>query len=78
METIQVTARFESPGKITPLRFNWRGNEYPVVSCGRHWEDEVGHHFLVMVPNEKIYELLFSIDEINWYIKIQPAKSQAA
>jgi len=31
-----------------------------------------------MVPNEKIYELLFSIDEFNWYIKIQPAKSQAA
>ncbi len=69
MEKIEVTARFDRDGKITPLSFTWRGQKYPVDSTGRSWVDETGQHFLVMVPGERVYELVFLPAEIHWYLK---------
>ena len=69
METIEVTARFDREGKITPLSFTWRGKKYPVDSTGRSWVDEAGQHVLVMVPGERVYELVFLPAEMHWYLK---------
>ncbi|MFZ2098481.1 MAG: hypothetical protein WAV05_17755 [Anaerolineales bacterium] len=68
MEAIEVTARFDVQGNITPLNFSWKGGIYQVESTGRHWQDVEGMHFLVMVSGEKIYELTYRSGEGRWFI----------
>ncbi len=68
MEPIEVTARFDEYGTITPLHFTWKGNIYRVESIGRRWLDDTGQHILVMVSSGRIYELTFMSGEGLWYI----------
>lgn len=68
MEPIEVTTRYNHHGEIIPPSFIWRGREYKVISVGRVWQDEAGHHILVMVPDEKVYELIYSSKELRWYL----------
>ncbi len=68
LETIEVTARFDEHGTITPIHFNWKGGVYRVESTGRRWLDEAGQHILVMVTNGHIYELTFNSEDGHWYI----------
>ncbi len=60
MEPIEVTARFDRDGGITPLDFTWQGRKYPVTDVGRRWTDEEGEHILVMAGGERVYELVFA------------------
>jgi len=69
MEPIEVTARFDESGTITPLHFTWNGGIYRVESSGRRWLDEAGQHILVMVSSGQIYELTFRSGEGRWYIR---------
>lgn len=68
MESIEVTARFDLQGKIVPLSFVLQGRTYPVESTGRRWQDEEGHHILVMVPGDQVFELLYAPQEARWYL----------
>ena len=68
MEPIEVTARFDEQGMITPLHFTWKEDIYRVESTGRRWLDDVGQHILVMVSSGRIYELTFKRNEGRWYI----------
>jgi hypothetical protein len=68
MVPIQVTARFEGNGEIMPESFRWQGSEYPVISTGRRWFDEKGHHVLVMIPGDQVFELVFIPSEMAWYM----------
>jgi len=68
MEPVEVTARFSIDGKIVPLNFSWRQKSYKITSVGRSWEDEAGHHILVMTPGDRIYELFFVPAESLWYL----------
>lgn len=68
MELIEVTARFDSEGKIWPLHFTWQGRSYPVQSTGRRWEDNEGTHILVMVPGDQVFELVFIPAMGRWYL----------
>ncbi len=69
MEQIEVTVRFNSEGKITPLNFTWNGQEFVVESTGRQWTDDEGQHILVMLPGGRVYELLFTPSDRLWYLK---------
>lgn len=69
MEPVEVSARFDTEGEVTPLRFYWDGDEYPIISTGRRWQGADGHHVLVMVPNEKVFELVFQAAGMRWYLK---------
>jgi hypothetical protein len=69
MDEIEVIARFDRNGGITPLEITWRGRKYKVASSGRRWEDDDGQHFMVMVAGEQVFELLFIPDEMCWFIK---------
>jgi hypothetical protein len=69
MELIEVTVRFDEQGTITPLHFTWKSSLQRVESTGRHWTDEIGQHFLVMVTSGRIYELIFKSDEGHWFIR---------
>lgn len=68
MEPIEVTAHFDTQGKATPLRFTWQGSVYPIESVGRHWKAEDLLHILVMVPEGRIFELLFDCQASRWYL----------
>lgn len=68
MESLEVTAKFDEDGKITPLRFTWKGKDYLVETTGRHWEDSNGVHILVMVPGEHIFELVFDTAQVRWFL----------
>lgn len=76
MEPIEVTARFNEQGAITPLNFTWNGGRYKVESAGRQWTDDDGQHMLVMVAGAQIYELIFKGGEGRWYIaKVRPERT---
>ncbi len=68
MEAIEVTARFDQEGTITPLHFTWKGGVYRVESTGRRWQDDTGQHILVMVSSGVIYELTFKSGQGRWFI----------
>jgi hypothetical protein len=66
VEPIEVTARFNPQGEITPLSFVWRGHTYNVESTGRRWQGKDGVYVLVMVPGDQVYRLLFQPEEVRW------------
>ena len=69
MDPVEVTARFDIDGKVTPLRFSWNGREYPIEGAGRRWQAEDGLHILVMAAGEQVFELLFAQEKGRWFIK---------
>lgn len=78
MQPIDVIARFNRDGKVTPLRFTWMDSEYLVESTGRHWETSEGQHVLVMIPGGRIFELVFSLSHRRWFLgSAQPDQSAA-
>ncbi len=68
MEPVEVTASFDLTGQVRPLKFSWRGQTYLVDATGRRWTDERGQHILVMLPGERVYELLFDPAGLRWYL----------
>ena len=69
MEAIEVLARFDSQGRVNPMRFIWQGSAYPVDSIGRRWVDETGQHILVMIPKGDVFELIFDPLSGRWYLE---------
>jgi hypothetical protein len=69
MQPVEVVARFDAQGRLTPLSFTWRGQTFPVESTGRRWQDERGEHILAMIPVERVCELLFTPLEQRWYVR---------
>ncbi|MCD6402107.1 MAG: CinA family protein [Anaerolineales bacterium] len=67
METIEVTARFDKDGLITPLEVVKNGVHYRVESTGRRWQGESGEHILVMIVGNRVMHLLFNFVERKWY-----------
>ena len=78
MDVIEVVARFSKDGKIYPQSFSWQGSDYPVESTGRRWQDQDGLHILVMVPGERVLELVYQADQGLWYLKQPPSGRQMA
>jgi len=68
MDEIEVTARFDPDGKITPLTFVWRTRTYKVTAIGRHWDAPDGRHILVMGPGHQAYHLIFKSETAQWYL----------
>jgi hypothetical protein len=78
MERIDVTVRFESSGRIEPLSFTYDGRTYPIESTGRSWKDEQGFHILVMIPGDRVRELVFMPSDLGWYLhQVGPARVMA-
>ena len=78
MDQIEVTAHFDRDGKIVPVRFFWRGEDYPVSSTGRSWQDESGQHYLVMLPDDRVFELIYQPDSFRWYLNLPGQAPRAA
>jgi hypothetical protein len=72
MDIIEVIARFDKDGKIYPQRLIWQGVEFPVESTGRRWQDQEGLHILIMIPRERVVELIYQAGDGLWYLKQLP------
>lgn len=68
MEAVEVTARFDAKGKVTPINFVWQRRSYRVDSVGRQWDGKDGRHIMVMTPGNRAHHLLFVIETGNWYL----------
>lgn len=68
MDPIDVTARFEADGKISPLSFVWQRRTYRVDSIGRQWHGDDGLHILVMTPGNRAHHLLFMPVKGKWFL----------
>jgi hypothetical protein len=69
MEPVSVTARFDLEGGIHPLKFTRSNQTYQVESVGRSWQEEGDRHILVMVPGDRVFELVFSPASMTWFLK---------
>ena len=69
MDPVEVTARYDMDGKVTPLRFSWQGRDYMVEGTGRRWQADDGLHLLVMAAGERVFELLFVPQDGRWFIQ---------
>jgi len=67
MIPIGVTAQFDIEGEVSPISFTLKGVQYSIDAVGRKWQDKKGNHYLVMVPSERVFELLFVPEEMCWY-----------
>ncbi len=78
MEPVEVTARFDLEGEITPLRLTRAGRELVVESVGRRWRDESGYHALVMLLGGRVFELTFNYTEGKWHLEAKAAAPPVA
>ncbi|MCW5853744.1 MAG: hypothetical protein KIT87_27000 [Anaerolineae bacterium] len=71
-QRIEVEARLESDGRVTPLAVVWRGRRTAVADVGRQWTQEqagVPHrHVLVMLPNSDRLELALNQHNLTWRV----------
>ena len=69
-EAVQVEARLETDGRVTPLAVVWRGRRTAVTDVGRQWTQErdgIPHrHVLVMLPNSDRLELALNQHTLTW------------
>jgi hypothetical protein len=68
MEKVEVTARFNTQGKVIPISFVWSSRAYRPESIGRSWHADDGFHILVMDHTNRAYHLLFAFEEMSWYL----------
>jgi hypothetical protein len=66
METIEVTAHFDTSGRVTPTSFVWQSRAYRIEDTGRRWEAQDGLHILVMVANNRAFHLIFDNQKCIW------------
>lgn len=81
-QAITVEARFEAGGSIRPLIFEWHGRRHVVASLGRQWDQDNEQHFLVMTPDDRVYELALAPDPARaggtWWLCRAPKGGRAA
>lgn len=72
---IQVEAKIFPEGRVRPLSFLWEGEQVVVASLGRSWREGGERHFLVMSPDERVYELVYLPDG-SWRLRRRPQDFQ--
>jgi hypothetical protein len=75
MVRVEVTARTNSLGNVLPICFTWKDREHQILGIGRRWQDEDGEHFLIMIPGDRVVELIYSFDQ-TWSIKSFPEQGK--
>lgn len=65
-DPISVTGTTDTLGEVHPRQFDWRNQQYPIVSVGRQWETEEGRHILVEIANGDRFELQLDRAELRW------------
>jgi hypothetical protein len=77
-EPTGVDAHFEADGTVRPRRFTWQGTRLDVSDVGRQWMDKAGRHVLVMVADQRAFELLLEQKSLTWRVVRAPDEVAAA
>jgi len=56
-EVIQVEVRSDAKGRVRPRAFTWRSSRRVITSLGRTWLEGDERHYLVLVAQDRAYEL---------------------
>ncbi len=75
-EATFVEAAFAANGEPHPRRFLWRGEWHTVTSLGRRWQEGTTWHILVMLGDERVFELIYQSEEGRWRISPPRALQQ--
>ena len=71
-EWVEVEARWEADGSVTPIRFTVGGQPHRVTSVGRNWDVAgEGRNILVMDERRQVYELVLRVPELRWWLAAQ-------
>jgi hypothetical protein len=73
MSRIGVDCRFDPEGRVRVRRIQLDEAWQPAAQ-GRQWLDEEGRHVLVMLPGERVEELLLSASDLTW--RLVPRRRQ--
>lgn len=71
-ESLPVEIRFNPDGTLRPTAFEWKGQRYNIESLGRQWEENGAYHFLVLVADDQVFELVFLQAENQWQLRRSP------
>jgi hypothetical protein len=72
-EPVEVEARFLADGRIQPRAFRWENRLHPIAAVGRQWTQDGERRFLVMTPDERVFELAYLPDLAGWRMRRTPA-----
>ena len=69
-EKIEVAIEHKA-GKLTPVRFAWKGRNYNVSMVYANWKEKspsntIEHHFSVSTGGPDMYELIFNGIDLSW------------
>lgn len=67
---VEVWVDIDQDGNMIPTDFSLGGVKYRIDSIGRQWVRGKRRHFLVMVPIDKVYELIYEPQGGRWFITI--------
>jgi hypothetical protein len=71
-EPIEVEAKFTADGSIKPQAFRWEGRLHPIAAVGRQWMQDGERRFLVMTPDERVFELAYLVEAAAWRLRRTP------
>jgi hypothetical protein len=72
-EPIEVEAGLLPNGDVQPRAFRWEGRLHQIAAVGRQWTEQGEHRFLVMTPDERVFELALLPDAAGWRLRRTPA-----
>lgn len=77
MPRLEVTARRDRQGRLSPLEFTWQDRLEQVESLGRRHTDALGEHILCRTPAGAVFNL-YHLSEGGWRLeKAHPGRSAA-
>ena len=65
-DPIALMVTINAMGEVSPRQFDWRDQQYTIVSVGRQWQTEDGRHVLVEIPNGDRFELHLDRADLRW------------
>jgi PncC family amidohydrolase len=77
-KNVEVWGFFDRNGNLTPKGFIYQDKEYEIQMISRKWQFDDDLHFLVMVPINRVYELIFKSQEKRWVLRNLNSKPEAA
>lgn len=68
-DPVTVLGTIDEQGQVNLQSLTWREQRYTIVTVGRQWSEEDGHHVLAEAADGTRLELLLSRQNLIWHVK---------
>ena len=65
---VGLDAQIDASGNFCVRRIELDGRWLP-VGQGRQWQDDAGHHIMIMTPDQDTRELILRVGSSRWELK---------